>query len=92
MSNYVPKPLAVPVIYISVDYRGEAWRRISSDSRDHQIVQEVTSNSIILILRGTYDLGCKPTALQSGDARRTIDCNVHAEIDGTDQHTRGASA
>jgi acyl-CoA synthetase (AMP-forming)/AMP-acid ligase II/thioesterase domain-containing protein/acyl carrier protein len=31
MSNYVPKPLAVPVIYFSVDYRGEALRRISSD-------------------------------------------------------------
>ena len=31
MSNYAPKPLAVPVIYFSVDYPGEAWRRISSN-------------------------------------------------------------
>ena len=31
LSNYFPKPLAVPVLYFSVDYGGEAWRRISSD-------------------------------------------------------------
>jgi oxalate---CoA ligase len=31
MSNYTPKPLAVRVIYFAIDYRGEAWRRISSD-------------------------------------------------------------
>ena len=36
MSNYVPKPLDVPVIYISVDYRGEAWRRISSTLEIHK--------------------------------------------------------
>ena len=29
MSNYVPKQLAVPVIYFSVDYPGEPWQRIS---------------------------------------------------------------
>jgi oxalate---CoA ligase len=31
MSSYVPKPLSVPVIYFSVDYPGEPWRRISPD-------------------------------------------------------------
>ena len=36
MSNYVPEPLAVPVIYISVDYRGEAWRRISPTLEIHR--------------------------------------------------------
>ena len=36
MSNYVPKPLAVPVVYISVDYRGEAWRRMSSTLEIHK--------------------------------------------------------
>ena len=31
MSNYLPKPLAVRVMYISVDYGIGAWRRISPD-------------------------------------------------------------
>ena len=29
MSNYRPKPLAVPVVYVSVDYVIGAWKRIS---------------------------------------------------------------
>jgi oxalate---CoA ligase len=31
MSNYIPRPLAVRVIYISVDYGIGGWRRISPD-------------------------------------------------------------
>jgi hypothetical protein len=31
MSNYYPKRLGVRVIYFSVDYGGEPWRRICSD-------------------------------------------------------------
>jgi hypothetical protein len=31
MSNYVPKLLSVPVIFFSVDYPDEPWRRISAD-------------------------------------------------------------
>jgi len=29
MSNYIPRPLAVPVIYISVDYGPGKWKRVS---------------------------------------------------------------
>jgi oxalate---CoA ligase len=31
MSNYLPTPLAVRVVYFSIDFSGEPWRRISSD-------------------------------------------------------------
>jgi acyl-CoA synthetase (AMP-forming)/AMP-acid ligase II len=31
MSRYIPKPLAVRVIYFSVDFGGSAWRRVSPD-------------------------------------------------------------
>ena len=31
MSNYFPKPLAVRVVHISVDFGAEAWRRLSAD-------------------------------------------------------------
>jgi thioesterase domain-containing protein len=31
MSNYSPKPLAVRVIYFSIDFSARPWRRISSD-------------------------------------------------------------
>jgi acyl-CoA synthetase (AMP-forming)/AMP-acid ligase II/thioesterase domain-containing protein len=31
MSNYFPKPLAVQVVHISVDYGAGAWQRISAD-------------------------------------------------------------
>ena len=31
MSNYLPTPLAVRVVYFAIDYNGGPWRRISSD-------------------------------------------------------------
>ena len=31
MSNYIPKPLAVRVIYVKVDFGIGAWRRITPD-------------------------------------------------------------
>ena len=31
MSNYYPKRLGVRVVFFSVDYTGEPWRRICSD-------------------------------------------------------------
>jgi hypothetical protein len=31
MSNYLPKPLGVRLLYISVDYGPGAWKRITPD-------------------------------------------------------------
>ena len=31
MSNYCPKPLDVPVLYVKVDFGIGAWRRVSPD-------------------------------------------------------------
>jgi hypothetical protein len=33
MSNYVPKPLAVKLVYISIDYGIGAWRQVSPDAK-----------------------------------------------------------
>jgi hypothetical protein len=31
MSNYCPKPVAVPVVYFAIDFNGHPWRQICSD-------------------------------------------------------------
>jgi acyl-CoA synthetase (AMP-forming)/AMP-acid ligase II/thioesterase domain-containing protein len=70
MSNYVPKPLAVPVIYISVDYRGEAWRRVSSTL---EIIKSPGSHFQLDYTDIAKHLKCRLRAHGPGSPSSTID-------------------
>ena len=43
MSNYFPRPLAVPVVYFSAEYSGTHWLRISSDLEIIKLRGEVST-------------------------------------------------